>query len=504
MDIRGDDLYRKVHTLTQRQLECVITPQEQQELETLLLDNDAARRMYAEYVQETACLRWGCQPDALDAVECSLAQPSYARRSAGRRLFRLVPLSAGLAIVLALVAVGWWSFQADAPLEAPHNGAQPRVVAARQPDRESVESPADREEKPASSLGQEVATITGLGAARWADNRESTRLLSRCRIGERLKLDEGTAELTFDAGAQVTVFAPADFLITSATSMQCDRGRVTTLVDERGRGFTIVTPRGTVEDLGTQFGIDISDSGETKVVVFQGSVDVTYQSTANSPERESSRRLEQGDALVIKNLGEPERLVSVLRDQYLDFTGSLSHRAPVIADVRDNIRNDHSVKSYQIVHGGLKDDVPCFVDRDHEWNGIDKAGLPKFLMGADYVMPFNDDKFVESLELTIYIVRPATLYIFLDNNMEVPDWVRNNFKDTGVDIGLDGASTVWHKENQLATGPGESVDFTFSIWQCSIKQPGAITLGGVKPPTNRSLGFNMYGIAAVATEFVTE
>jgi hypothetical protein len=175
---------------------------------------------------------------------------------------------------------------------------------------------------------------------------------------------------------------------------------------------------------------------------------------------------------------------------------------PVIADVSDNLRPDEGVKSYQIVSGGMEEDVLSFVDRSHQWNGIDGKGLPKFLLGADYIMPFNDDKFAANLELKVRLLRPAYLYIFLDNNMEVPSWVRDGFEDTGVDIGLDGAKTEWHKAHSLAIGPGQSVDFPFSVWRTRVKSAGTTTLGSVNPPKrgDRSYGFNMYGIAAVATE----
>jgi hypothetical protein len=101
--------------------------------------------------------------------------------------------------------------------------------------------------------------------------------------------------------------------------------------------------------------------------------------------------------------------------------------------------------------------------------------------------------------LTVELSRPATLYVFVDNNMEVPHWVRDEFEDTGADIGLDGAKTIWHPANSLEKGAGKSVDFTFSVWRKTVTSPGAVVLRGLTPPPVgfRSLGFNMYGIAAV-------
>ena len=336
-------------------------------------------------------------------------------------------------------------------------------------------------------------------SAQWDRSSGSPNVLSRWAVGDRLKLKSGSAELTFDAGAQVTMFGPAEFEITSPTSIRCIRGRITTLVDKRGRGFSIETPGAKVVDLGTQFGLSISDKGETEVVVFQGSVDLSAQPAVGDT---APRRMRQGEALLLKNSGEFERVMAVQRNSFMFADDGPGRRfiEPVIADIRDNIRNPKSpVKSYQIVHGGLADDALAFVDRFHQWNGLDSTGLPKFLAGADYIMPFNDDKFVGGLELKVRLLRPATLYVFLDNNMAEPDWLREGFTDTGVDIGLDCSKTEWHRDHSLGLGPGRSVDFRFSVWKRDVKEPGTVVLGGISPPAVRSQGFNMYGIAAVAT-----
>jgi hypothetical protein len=464
----GDKTFRKMHRLVHAQLEGSLADAEREELESLLLNDAAARRMYADYLQQTASLRWLC-PDAYSTASepaMSVTRPSTVRRS--RRQTMAPILIAGLACTVAVAALGWQLFI--------------------------------RSDAVAPTSKQHVATITRERDARWSPANESNRVLTRCYVGERLQLDGGATELTFDAGVQLTVYGPADFEITSPTSIRCHRGRVTTLANERGKGFTIETPQAKVVDLGTQFGLSITEDGSTQVVVFQGSVDLTTNSQSGAG-RAPSRRLVQGDALSLNRAGEFERVVSIERNQFLaGVDGIRRSREPVIVSVHDNIRKAESLKSYQIVHGGLHEEALCFVDRNHEWNGMDAGGLPEFLVGADYIMPFNDDKFVRDLEITVQIDRPATLYIFLDNNMEVPGWLQEGFTDTGLDIGLDGAKTEWHEMNSLAVGAGQSIDFPFSVWKREIKQPATVKLGGIEPPDVRSRGFNMYGIAAVATE----
>jgi hypothetical protein len=498
METFNDPLYSKVHTLAVGLLEGTLAPEQRLELETLILENRAARQAYLDYVQESACLRWLCVEEFPNVVELANRSRDQAQsRSSWRRIAGAL-FGGGLACALVALAANAWLSGNEKTVKS-GQAAQSAIAAletAKAPVR--AQTPPAVAEKANRELPQSVATITGLGAVRWQMGTDPRQMLSRCAVGDRLRLREGAAELTFDAGAQVTVFGPADFEITTATSIKCRRGRVTTLVDHRGRGFSIETPQAKVVDLGTQFGLQISDKGETEVVVFQGSIDLSYAPRADADDA-SGRRMQQGDGLLLKNSGKIERLVSVQRNSFMSAAKAAGQRPlePVIADVRDNIRKADSIKSYQIVRGGLEEDCLAFVDRYHQWNGVDAKGMPPFLVGADYIMPFNDDKFVPGLELKVRLLRPATLYVFLDNNMAVPSWLRHDFTDTGLDIGLDCSKTEWHKDQSLGVGAGQSIDYRFSIWKRDVKKAGTVTLGGIEQrPAIASQGFNMYGIAA--------
>lgn len=501
MDNSRDPLFGKIHGLAVGMLEGTLSLAEQQEFETLLLENPAARRAYLEHIQESACLRWLCVEEFEGAAEPVVPLQVAAKGDGSRRRFAAIFSSVILASIVAIIAgAQYWTrgiAEADRVAKA--------TKAVKTPEKSTASGAAESwtpdNVAPADVAREVVATVTGLNGVQWAGSTNGAPLLSRCAVGDRLRMRAGSAELTFDAGVQVKVFGPADFEITSATSIRCLKGRVTTLVDKRGRGFSIQTPRAKVVDLGTQFGLAISETGETEVVVFQGAVDLSYSPKTTAGDT-TSRRMLQGEAVLLKNSGEFERVVSVQRNSFMGAEELTGRRLmePVIADVQDNIRKAERVKSYQVVHGGLEDDALAFVDRNHQWNGLDSTGLPPFLAGADYIMPFNDDKFVRGLEIKVSIVRPSTLYVFLDNNMAVPDWVKEGFSDTGVDIGLDCSRTEWHKDHSLGVGAGRSVDFQFSVWKREIKEPGTYTLGGLQAPKDRTQGFNMYGIAAVAKD----
>lgn len=486
--------YGHLETLAMRQLDGSLTPAEHAELESLLLESATARRAYVEYFQDTASLRWLCIEELSGAIEpMKSLRPGDEESSRRRRAMAF--LSGGVASILLLAAAGYW---------------MSGMLGFGRQDRAEVAAVVDKHDEggvmadAATAVTKpQVATLTGLGAVHWVTPKRGAGMLSRWAVGDRLQFAAGAIEMTFDAGVQVTIFGPADFDITSGTSIHCRRGRVTAVVGERGKGFIVQTPQAKVVDLGTKFGLSISEEGETEVVVFQGVVDMTYAPPHGAAET-PTRRLRQGEALLLKNSGRFQRIVAVQRNDFLAAADGVQRRPPepVIATVEDNIRTSEGVKSYQIVQGGLDEDVPCFVDRNHQWNGIDRAGLPAFLLGADYIMPFNDDKFVRSLQLKVKLLRAADLYVFLDNNMTVPDWLRKDFVDTGIDIGLDGSQTEWHMSHSLGIGAGNSVDFPFSVWHRRVDRPTTVVLGSVSPRTvrERSAGFNMYGIAAVAAD----
>lgn len=479
VDVEAD----RVHRLAIRQLEGSLSDQQRSELIGLLSDSAQARRVYLEHMQDSVSLRWMYSGHFDRRIALAIATHGPEAALTARRMRfagAVLAIAASLACVLAFN-----NLRSDEQAEK-----RAAVVAA----------------SPAHS-SPSIATVRAVSDVSWAEGATPAGLLSGVTVGQEFNFLKGTVELTFLSGAEVKVFGPAKFQVSSPKSILCSRGRVTTLVGETGKGFTIDTPKARIVDLGTEFGVDISEKGDTQVVVFQGSVDLTKSLSEAAPRTTSAeqwtRRLQQGDALVVDDSGKAQRLMAVRRGDFfpssaLDAYGR-QRRAPVILDVSDHIRAGESTKCYQIVRDGLREDAPCFVDRSHQWNGYGSAGIPEFLRDADYIMPFNDDKFISDLSVDVTIARPATCYVFFDDNMSPPQWLRKDFRDTGVDIGLDGAKTIWHKDHATGIGSGNSIDFPFSIWSRDVSKAGVVRLGGVNPPEGeiRSRGFNMYGIAVV-------
>tara|TARA_R110002096_G_scaffold40688_17_gene110390 strand:- start:55 stop:1638 length:1584 start_codon:yes stop_codon:yes gene_type:complete len=86
------------------------------------------------------------------------------------------------------------------------------------------------------------------------------------------KLKSGLAQIEFLSGASVIVEGPADLELVSPWLMHCRSGKLQTSVPEPAQGFAIVTPDYRAVDLGTEFSLSVSQTGESELHVVEGEV----------------------------------------------------------------------------------------------------------------------------------------------------------------------------------------------------------------------------------------
>lgn len=94
-----------------------------------------------------------------------------------------------------------------------------------------------------------------------------------------LKLQSGIAQIEFYQGARVTIEGPAELQLISSGEATCTRGKLSAAVPPQAIGFRINTPKGTIVDLGTEFGLDVS-AANAEVHVFKGEVELHRRSEA--------------------------------------------------------------------------------------------------------------------------------------------------------------------------------------------------------------------------------
>ena len=317
--------------------------------------------------------------------------------------------------------------------------------------------------------------------------------------GDVIRVTKGQLKLRYTHGTTVVLHAPVAYQLMTSMKARVLLGRLTANVTEPAKGFSVLTPRATVVDLGTEFGVEVNNDGATDVVVFKGEVDVDYN---DHTDRSSAQRLRMGEAVHLDAIGTASRIVSINGRRYSSDKALKSpSRKAVIAEVHDNIERTSSLMSYyEIVPQGMQEDSLAFVDRiAHEWNGITEQGMPEYLIGADYVKTFNSDKFNPDLQVSIKLKAACKLYVLFDNRLPIPAWLSRDFRDTGDDLGMDTGpyqtkSEFWHNQGPSGVGPGKSVEDTLSVWEKVVSEPGVVFLGSTEAPISAP---NMYGIAAV-------
>ncbi len=119
---------------------------------------------------------------------------------------------------------------------------------------------------------------------------------------------------------------------------------------------------------------------------------------------------------------------------------------------------------------------------------------------------FNNDKLRQDYQLTLQFACPADLYVFTDDRVMAPDWVRESFQPTGWKIGMEEGPLAAHDFSTLSLHEGKSVSSVFSVWRLPVPDGGPVKLGRLPTyPKGETQGLglnwtaaNMYGIAAIA------
>lgn len=409
---------------------------------TDLIHKDADLR--EEYIQQMAAhalLRWR-------SGEIPQNEPAGIIRP---RFRNFIPLAAAAAVVLGLAA--WWTLRST--------GSPTSLV-----ELEVIES------LPTEGVGQISALVPGLKLA----------------VGE-LRMPAGSFRFKLSSGAIVAATGPAHLSFITPMHLVVKQGKVTADVGKDAKGFIVETDQTRIVDLGTRFGVDASLSGHTDVVVFEGEIELKGNSTVG--------RMVEGEAVRIDSKKASSRITSITSGPGGDnewSSDSAAAESSIIASIDDNIHNPQSNFYYRILRGGMREDAQAFIAKRHEWNGLDKKGLPEFLLGADLVQTFPTGSRTTDLQLIATLSRPAVVYVFVDSRLPAPDWLKRDFTDTGARIGLENAPLP-ESGLHVTSGPGEGNFAPFAVWKKEVTKPGTCVFGN--PPGTESSGPNwMYGIAA--------
>ncbi|QDT00898.1 FecR family protein [Adhaeretor mobilis] len=476
----------RLHTLVSGWIDKSIAPEEMRELATALKEDANTRRLYLKYMSVHAelCSLEAAQDyfDSIDAnqTECSgkthsnqgnnvKPEPASRKSSSTVRNWGLFAIASGL-----LLAIGIWQSADRWDLNRSRPTAEFQILDALKPISEDCT---------------------------WYVEQTPRLRANLCMPGDVIRVTKGKLELKYAHGSKVVLHAPAAYELISNMKARILLGRLTATVSDQAKGFSVLTPRAMVVDLGTQFGVEVNNDGATDVVVFEGEVDVDYN---DHTDRNSAQRLRMGEAVHLDAIGTASRIVSINRRTYSSKSLESFSRPAVISEVHDNIERSSSMLNYyEIVPQGMQEDAFAFVDRvAHQWNGVTPAGMPPYLLGGDYVKTFNSDKFNPDIQVSVKVDVPCRLYVLFDNRLPAPAWLKRDFQDTGDEIGLDTGpyqtyNHAWHNQGPSGVGPGESVEDTLSVWVKVVAEPTVVFLGSTEAPESEP---NMYGIVAVSLD----
>ena len=134
-----------------------------------------------------------------------------------------------------------------------------------------------------------IAAITQVVGG-YGDSGKAFRMGELVKSGP-LKISRGLVRLDFLNDARITIEGPAEIEVMDEMRVVLHRGVVTATIPESAIGFVVDTATTHVVDLGTSFGVSVSDEGLTNVCVFDGEVEVSSSDNPNG------RLLTQGQAV---------------------------------------------------------------------------------------------------------------------------------------------------------------------------------------------------------------
>lgn len=420
--IHGQDRLDQISRYAQGML----AADETRDLESALRADANLRRDFLEYLNVDAALaEHAALPETESVVPCATRG---VRRRLGPRLF----LAAAFVLLVATVAV-WLGRSAD-------DGAPSAVVA--------------------EVLSNEQGEL-----------KDQTTTIQQ---GERLsvsgvRLKRGSLRLLLPSGVTLDLSGPAQGAFEGPMQFRLTQGSLNVDVGKRGKGFTVVTRAGEITDLGTRFGVNVSQRGQTDVAVFSGEVRIRERGMG-------AVTISEGEALRLHVGREADRLLTVplkREEMAMDMAGT----APAVASVTDNIEELEFRRFYGVVAGGMGSGALVYTDKTNVmWQPVEGAAFPSELLGADVVRTFHSDRHELDLKISLHVVQPSAVYVMHDARKPPLDWLERGFEDTGLRVRSGPwklAPAVW---DLTANSRGEAyVEYT--VWRAHVPAGGRIELG---------------------------
>ncbi|MBN1393432.1 MAG: NPCBM/NEW2 domain-containing protein [Pirellulales bacterium] len=284
----ADSIRREVYRLGDALLSGAITAEETERLNEMVAEDTEARRYYVRFMYDSAALsEWGRDAYGGDFVERP-RDSATERPSDPSPLPPLPsPLSASFiggpvfsymvaSVVVCLMLLGAWAYKIN----------YDRNIFIADSRNLTTSGPSDQSELVF------VGRVTGMKDCRWADPESPTIVGASVPLDRSYSLSSGLMEIAYNSGAKVILEGPCSYKVESSAGGFLMKGKLTANIKTQSSKpkaqsldspplstlysplFSIRTPTAIVTDLGTEFGVEVNENGDTTSHVFQGSVKV--------------------------------------------------------------------------------------------------------------------------------------------------------------------------------------------------------------------------------------
>ena len=241
-----EELPHRLKHLMDDYLQGLLDEPRTRELEQALTSDPQARAYFVRYARLHTDLHLELRAHsagqrALGKIEACVRQSRQPVRIGARSLSSTAYLATLLAASLVIALAAWWQLS--------RNESAGHLVVEAEPA---------------------IAWLVNAQNCQWSGDVDPAENLS---AGKALELTRGLVEIRMRSGARVLLEGPARLDLLSANSARLVHGRLTARVPDAAKGFEILSPQGKVIDLGTEFGVAVSEQGATEVHVFEGRVE---------------------------------------------------------------------------------------------------------------------------------------------------------------------------------------------------------------------------------------
>jgi ferric-dicitrate binding protein FerR (iron transport regulator) len=215
-----------------------------EELDRILCEHPEARQIYRDYL---------AVDDRLASGEMLFGEIEHEEKQAGLRIGGWRLWAAAAALVVA-------GFVLNESFRGTSDSGSGGVAT-------------EGSEEPSLPAIASVKSVIGAG---WAEGQRALEP-GEALQDEWIHLEEGVVQLEFGTGAQVSLEGPASLQVVAEGECFLERGRLVVLAPAEIGSFKVNTRTSELIDLGTEFAVDVNESGEMVVHVLDGEVEVGIQ-----------------------------------------------------------------------------------------------------------------------------------------------------------------------------------------------------------------------------------